>query len=60
MTAVVEVKCKNGHRCVVLPGQIRPTGFPICEEERCYKPMFAVEARTQRPSDRVYRNGQPS
>lgn len=57
---VVEVKCRKGHRCVVLPGQITPPSMPICEQERCYGPMFPVEARNQRPSDRVYRNGDPA
>lgn len=57
---VVEVKCRKGHRCVVLPGQIGPLDIPICSEDRCYGPMFPVCARNQRPSDRVYNDGKPS
>jgi hypothetical protein len=58
VTVVLEVKCRKGHRCVVLPSQIGPASFPICEE--CYAPMFPIEARAQRESDRVYRDGAPS
>jgi len=55
---VVKVKCRKSHWCVVLPWQITPPGFPMCDV--CYGPMFPQEARNQKPSDPVYRNGQPS
>lgn len=51
---VVEVKCGNGHKRVVPPGQQPSFGIAVCTE--CYHPMPATAIRPRRPSDLDYEN----